>query len=121
VHDLGSAGTKVPGTRASPPICTFTKRLKVASDFAMVPDRPRPAGLPDPGQAPPLGFLPAGLHPYQRADQVGDVGPPGSHALDDEHRAPGPNLGWIPGGARPSPAGESSLVRPGETAPGSRP
>ena len=53
--------------RALPRPLTGQERAFFGHPSAMVPDRLRPVGLPEAGQASPLGFLLVGLHPYQRA------------------------------------------------------
>ena len=74
----------------------------------MVPDRPRPAGLPDARQAPPLGFVLVGLHPHQHADQIRDPSDrpaPTPSIMSTGHPA---GTGMDPGGrARPNLAGET--------------
>jgi len=61
--------------RVLPRPLTGQERAFFGHPPAMVPDRPRPAGLPGAGQASPLGFLLVGLYPHQRVDQTGDPRP----------------------------------------------
>ena len=104
---------------ALPRPLTRQERVFLGHPTPMVPDRPRPARLPDARQAPPLGFVLAGLHPHHGADQLRDLRPPGPHALDNQNRAPGRNLDGplaaVPGPARRTKAYSFTA---GETAPG---
>jgi hypothetical protein len=80
VRRLGRKGSKEYQPQANlcvPRLLTGQERILLGHPFPMVPDRPRPAGLPDAGQAPPLGFVLVGLHPHQHADQVRDLRSPG--------------------------------------------
>ena len=105
-RDLGSTGYQ--HVRVVPGLLTGQEWFLLGHPLPMIPDRPRPAGLPDARQAPALGFQLVGLYPHQYIDQVRDLEPPGPHTLDDKQRTPGRNPRWIPRGrAQPSPAGGS--------------
>ena len=71
-RDLGSTGHQ--HVRVVPGPLTGQERFLLGHPLPMIPDRQRPAGLPDARQAPALGFQLVGLYPHQYIDQVRDLG-----------------------------------------------